>query len=328
MSELRLVRVADGNQLILSDDSGDEHTLAITEELRSALRRTVRTPDSESATMPPREIQALLRAGATIDEVAAESGLDVEHIERFEGPVAAERAWVAEQAQRLPVGRHPDSPSLGDLAIDRLATLRVKTAELEWDATRGASGPWTVLLNYQLDGHHVRASWEVDLQTRSIHALDDAAKQLTEIEVDPPRIRRLSAVDPLEPSTGAILDSLTASRGVRQPLADFELDFDGDDGFDEVVEDAAETFGNAAEIADSDTDATIVALQDWRTPPVPGQALPGSETSEDDRFGTDATQQGDDEAADEDGRPRSRKTRRSVPSWDEIVFGSPGNEPS
>ncbi|MCL2465069.1 MAG: septation protein SepH, partial [Micrococcales bacterium] len=50
------------------------------------------------AALTPREIQARIRAGASVDELAAESGMTLAQIEPFAGPVLAERAWFASQA--------------------------------------------------------------------------------------------------------------------------------------------------------------------------------------------------------------------------------------
>nr|NLD40397.1 DUF3071 domain-containing protein [Actinomycetales bacterium] len=191
MANLRLTGVKDGTHLVLVDAEGAEYTLPIDDNLRASLRRgRAERPAGATESVTPREIQQMLRAGATVDEVAELSGLSPEHVERFEGPVTSERVWVVQQAMAIPVGRHPDSPVLGDLALDRLATRRVAPDSLEWDAVRSGSGPWTLLLSFPVEGRQLRASWEVDVQSRSLHAIDDESRWLSETDADSPRGRR------------------------------------------------------------------------------------------------------------------------------------------
>lgn len=344
MDELSLSRIDDdGAYLVLSDADGVEYVLPITPELRSALRPRPK-PRNDVATEPvtPKEIQSLLRAGATVEEVAELSGLSFEHIERFEGPVVAERAWVAQQSRELPVGRHPDTPSLGDLTIDRLATRRVKPEDLEWDAVRSTTGPWTLHLSFPLDGKNVEASWEVDLSNRSLHALDDEARWLSETDANAPRNRRrLSSVvsafparseqvrdvEPEPPQSFAsesLLDSLAESRGVRQPVP--QLDEDPD-----LLEELAgfESFEHPeADIEPSDSENTTLELE--RGPAsvtqLPQRPVPSLEPT----TAADAPSESAAEPSEPDSseplQPKKRGTRRSVPSWDEIVFGSPSSD--
>ena len=53
--------------------------------------------------MSPRDIQARIRGGATAAEVAELSGLPLAKVERYEGPVLAEREYVAQQARKVEV---------------------------------------------------------------------------------------------------------------------------------------------------------------------------------------------------------------------------------
>nr|WP_257910628.1 septation protein SepH [Janibacter limosus] len=106
MRDLRLIGVHDdGEHLVVTDDAGEEYRLRIDEPLRAAARRDrPRLGQLQIAIdndVRPREVQAMIRAGASAEEVAARTGWDPDKIARFEGPVIAEREHVATRAQSV-----------------------------------------------------------------------------------------------------------------------------------------------------------------------------------------------------------------------------------
>src|SRR6204780_4364547 len=104
-------------------------TLPIDERLRAvALGQTSRLVQYEievESPLRPKEIQARIRAGETVEEIADAAGIAVERVRWFEGPVLAERAYIADQAQAASVRRRGDSsgpgPRLGDIVTARLS---------------------------------------------------------------------------------------------------------------------------------------------------------------------------------------------------------------
>src|SRR5690625_4177523 len=117
---LRLVGVADSaDELVLSNGDGEEFYLPITDALRNAATRPIGRPSAAAADeaakeLSPREIQARLRAGATVDELAAQHNLDPASLEVYATPIVAERDWIARQAQALEVA----APQLGNQAYE------------------------------------------------------------------------------------------------------------------------------------------------------------------------------------------------------------------
>lgn len=270
MSELRLVGLDDdGARVVLEGPDGQRFWLPIDEALRAAVRRD--RPQLEqlraqaTSAMPPRDMQARIRAGATAHEVAEAAGVPVEIVQRYEGPVLAERDWVARQARETRIGHDTGAPALGELVTDRLATRGVGPGTVVWDAFRDVSGPWSVELTFEIDDQTRSARWTFDLGARTLRAMDDEARWLSETELpDGPVPRRhlaavrhsghetehgtdtdvevavrpvLAAVDihltepapePEDPfeATEALLEDLRGKRGVRQPV---DLDDDGDE---------------------------------------------------------------------------------------------------
>ena len=284
--ELRLVGLHDdGEHLVLSRPGGETFRLAITDGLRAAVRRDrsrlEHLKTQEQGFLAPREIQARVRAGLTAEEIAAESGITVAQVRRYEGPVLAERQFIAQQAAATRVGRDNSSPSLGDLVTDRLAARGVETSTLEWDASRPDGHGWIVSVAFSVGGQDRLARWTFDPPARSLHALEDEARWLSETEIadepiprrhlasvrssvydlesdgsvrpvldavdlDPRLLRTPEPVAPETPSeldqTAAILDDLQGRRGVRQ-----QLELGEDDGL-------FEGFGPTTAFADRDDD--------------------------------------------------------------------------
>jgi hypothetical protein len=191
--------------------------LPINEALRLAASRPAARPSSAAApvAMSPRDIQAKIRSGSTAAEVAAASGMPQEKVERYEGPVLAERAYIAQQAQKVevasPAPGHDvyrsafgDNPAtLGDMVAHRLSAHGIQSTTLEWDSWRRPDGTWTVVAKFEpAPGGHVSigeeppAMWTFNPTRKSLQNANRWAQQLSELEPldGPVPARRLSAV--------------------------------------------------------------------------------------------------------------------------------------
>src|SRR3954471_21598261 len=94
----------------------------------------------------PRDIQARVRAGETPETVAAAAGTTVDKIMGFAAPALAERAHMAQQAQKSSIRRlSGEGPNrhLADAVAERLDPDTV-----EWDAWRRDDGKWTLVAEY------------------------------------------------------------------------------------------------------------------------------------------------------------------------------------
>ena len=182
MVELELLG-ANGDTIVMTDEDGERYSIVVDDALRAAVRRdrgAIVSPSTTTAETPaplrPRQLQAYMRAGATAAEVAISTGMDVEHVRRFEGPVLAERQWAVSQAQSCRIGWEKDSPLLGELVVDRLATRGVNPSSLEWDALREGRDPWLIMVTFVQSAEEKQARWSLDLTARAGHALDDEAR--------------------------------------------------------------------------------------------------------------------------------------------------------
>jgi len=131
LQKLHLVGfTTDHRALILSARRGAKSggfTLALDPELagavNAALERAAAESGPEEEALAPvpaprpqsalsvRELQARLRAGRSLEEVAAEAGVDVDWVARFAAPVAAEQARIVESARGAVFARARLGPS-------------------------------------------------------------------------------------------------------------------------------------------------------------------------------------------------------------------------
>lgn len=228
MDTLRLVEVTVDGDLVLMTGDGRRFSLSVDEQVRSAVRRSrngthvVPGPDRPG----PREVQSRIRSGADAEQVAQQTGLDVDYVRRFEGPVLAERAHVADLARATPVDRGGDPTlTLERVVLDVLTNEGFDVDDIEWDSRRSDGSRWEVLAVSTVGITRTEATWAFDTATRSLEPVDDEAERLTGVE----RRRRLSAVrdsvfDVERPSAASprsgtvdLLDALARQRG-RRPV--------------------------------------------------------------------------------------------------------------
>jgi hypothetical protein len=195
MQELRFVAVSeDGSYAVLaiSGRSG-RFMLPIDDRLRAVARgqfsRLAQYEIEVENPLRPKEIQARIRAGETVEEIADAAGIPVERVRWFEGPVLAERAYVAEQARGASVRRQGDStpgPRLGEVVAERLTELGADPEDAQWDSRKHGDGSWQVQLAFRAGGRLHIAEWLFDPRRRHISPTDDNAARLSLPEAELP----------------------------------------------------------------------------------------------------------------------------------------------
>lgn len=242
----------------------------------------------------PRDIQARIRAGETAESVAEAAGMPVERVRRYEGPVLAERGHVASLAQATSVRRPGEgpSPALRPLVDARLAERGVDPESAVWDSWRREDGRWTVAVVWRSGAEQARAHWVYDPVRRSIVPDDDAARAIVEPTPRPapqPEPARAEPVTerPFVPRLAAVPDH-PAPAGPAPTTIDLR-----DRARDDEPVDTEETADEPEVEAPVEEEA---AAATGTTEPAQGRRAAGE--------------------------PRRSSRRASVPSWDDIVFGS------
>jgi Protein of unknown function (DUF3071) len=190
MQDLQLIGVhEDGEHLLLSGADDSRFLLPVDEALRAAIRRDRphlgQQQIEADGGLRPRDVQALIRAGASSEEAASRAGWTVEKVHRYEGPILAEREHVAGLAQKARLRTRNGvssgvAPTLAARVAERLKSRDVEVTETNWDSWRAEGGPWTVVLTFAAGGRQRQASWSFDLADRTVSAVDDEARWLSE----------------------------------------------------------------------------------------------------------------------------------------------------
>jgi hypothetical protein len=111
MQDLRVIGVENGALLVTSEE-GVKFRIPIDEVMQAKLRQAIPDPGS-GRKLAPREIQAHIRSGMSAQDVASVTGVPLEYIQKFEGPVLAERDFVVNSALNVPVHTAMETEPLG-----------------------------------------------------------------------------------------------------------------------------------------------------------------------------------------------------------------------
>jgi hypothetical protein len=339
--DLTLVGLTEDRQkLVLVSDSGEEFTLPADARLRAALRgehaRLGQLEITMESALRPRDIQARIRAGETPESVAAAAQTTIDKVMGYATPVLAERAHVADRAQRASVRRKgSDGPArvLGDAVAERLRSRNIDPGAVEWDAWRREDGRWTLVADYQSGESPRHAEFVFDAPGRYVVAEDDEARWLVGEQ------STSKGPQPKTRGTGRRLSAVGSDEEL--PLGEDAIGLVSDQP-DEGTEATEDLSASLAAVGDPDWIATQATERPSRPESTEGRA-PVELGSESDADVADpdpaevepaevepAEEPTEADAAEEQARPArraSKKNRRaSVPTWDEIMFGGGKSE--
>lgn len=211
MRALRVIGLAEDGSVICETEAASEgdkperFTLKADDKLRAAARgdlpRLGQIEIELESQMRPREIQARIRAGASVEEVAAAANMSPEKVDRFAYPVMLERFRTAELAQRAHPVRDdgPDVRTLGDVVADTFNQRGQDYAAATWDSWRGEDGKWVVQLRWTAGCSDNRAHWTFHPGAHggTVTGLDELAADLIDPVLGKPPLRTVRPVTAL-----------------------------------------------------------------------------------------------------------------------------------
>ncbi len=200
MQDLKVIGVEDGSLVAVGDD-GERFRIAIDEGLHSKVRQYRQESSVTAPKLSPREVQAHIRSGMSAEDVATVTGAALEYIQRFEGPIVAEREHIVASALSVPVHTTVDVDPLGEgntfgtVIRDRLASLGV--AGERWASWKDSEAGWIIKLEFTADLIDHDARWGYDARKHALSPLNSEATTLSQAgELKGALIPRLRAVMP------------------------------------------------------------------------------------------------------------------------------------
>lgn len=313
MRDIKLIS-QDGDYLILEDSEGQKYRLLLDETLRG-LGRGQNQPKLDDPQLSPREIQEEIRVGRTIEEIVRASGAAEAYVRKFAQPVLDElnHAVLNALAVRLEISgdrfNEPKIREFGEIIKSRLAA---SGAGIEsWSAMKAPDSGFYLYCDFELGGEQKRATWSYDPRRLALAPENELAISLSsqdKLAPPNPKLRPVQTQTFIEDDNLADTVDLTEYLNQEQNFTEpKELDeqvseteglLDSLRKMREQREESVIATSTLRIVEDPEVDSEEEPVQDETPPPAP--ALNN----------------------DEEKSPTPRKGRASIPSWDEIVFGT------
>jgi hypothetical protein len=312
MQELRLVAVSeDGSYAILAvPGRSGRFLLPIDDRLRTVAKgqfsRLAQYEIEVENPLRPKEIQERIRAGETAEEIADAAGIPPDKIRRFEGPILAERQYQAEQARRATIPGRGDSgpgPRLGDIVAERLNRVGASAETAEWDSRKRQDGNWQIQLRFTVGSRLSTAEWIYDPRKRHVMPDDEEAIRLCL---------------PQEEWAAITLAERQRATATVTPIGSRQHAQYGDGGRD------GDRWGTPALPRSRAAGHDAVPADRVATDGAPTGAIAGAPAGTPGQSPAAAarTDQPEPAAVPPKKATGGRSRRASVPSWDEIMFGT------
>lgn len=338
MIELELLGLhPDGSHVTLVDGDGNRYSLPVTDELRAALRTDL-TPEEKAEapqkTIRPVEVQAMVRAGQSIDEICRITSLPASRVSVLARPILAEREYHAKLARAYTLSREAGSMNIEELVAARLRQQRISLDLIEWDAVRPDKGAWNLIARFPQGDAQVEAIWEVQRQSRTLTAVNEDARTLSDprpagepapalsfpaLSEEAPAKREEAAPASTESHTSR-LDSMLASLQARRGKPAPEVTLESEELFDDAFLGAHP----ATSAPHEGEDATVLSFPPrTQAAPEPSEATDATTESEADGEETQPEAPAEEPTLTVAEEKPKKTGRRSVPAdfWDIILDG-------
>lgn len=325
MRELGLDGLSEDGRFLVARDTatGESFHIPVDHRLSSLVETSSRsgTPAGQleikmESSLSPRDIQTRIRRGESVESVADAAGVPVDQIDRFAGPVLAEREYICEQARKTSIRRkHVGGAGvlLGMLVNENIAADGGVPESATWDSWRREDGRWTITVT---PVGEQPASFLFDVKSRFVVPADEFAHGLVGDVALP------------DSADMAIADAVRAPTR-KAPLEAEALVEEIIDEVEHAVDDVEDTMGVPPQGAHSGGGEVpaVSSIKEARDRRAEQLALDAEEAAQpevaealhEDDF--EDSIEHDVAVPDTAGPRKKRHERRRVPSWDEIMFG-------
>lgn len=314
----------DGDYLTLETADGEQYRLINDESLQAAVKKS--RSDAVSSSLSPRELQEAVRNGATLEELVETSGASFDFVEKFAAPVIAELEHIIESAKtlRLPSLGEGSGLEFGEFVQSKLAALNA--TDIKWSTKRTDFNVWHISVSYQANGSATVAVWSFDPRKLVLSPENERAINLGKRENAPAAFLGGLVADTSTPTVAAV--ETTKLSLVTDPATTSISDEVSSTISEPSVDVAEQALTESPANEDAPLSATADLLQALRkkraeaSSEAQHQTMPIEIIAEmADESASAGPVQGSDsqEQAPKKGRP-------SMPSWDQIVFGTKTDE--
>jgi hypothetical protein len=334
MRALRVVGYGEDGVVILEDpDRRERFTVPADERLRAAARGDVQRLGQMSmeleSQLRPREIQSRIRAGASVEQVAAAAGVPLQRIERFAYPVLLERSRTSEMARQAHPVREdgPDLRTLDEVVEHTFGLRGQEYSQVEWDSFRGEDNKWVVALSWSVGRSEMTARWTYHPGAHggTVTALDEHATDLVDGHLSRPPRRVGPVIDFSKPDGTEETDSppatSTPAPKASSPSTTERSTAAADRSTDRANSAAAERAANRATGTDQSAGRRATKTTTGSGPRGRAEAAKSGQGDGGSNAGTAEPAKPDSSSGAAAKRPASRKAKPVMPSWEDVLLG-------
>jgi hypothetical protein len=318
----------DGDFLMLETAEGVRYRLLVDDAVRRASRGEAQQ-QLDAPTLSPREIQEEIRVGRSIADIIAASGAPEQYVRKFAQPVLDElnHAVLNALTVRLEIAgdrfNEPTAREFGDIIKSRLAA---SGAGIErWSALKAPDHGFFIYCEFELNGETKKATWSYDPKRLALSPENEVAISLSSqdrLAAQAPRLRPVATESTsVTESLGETVDLVRYTPTSSAPL-NIAPSAPEEPALSETADllDALRKKRNERESVEqldphpSTEGLRIVEL-------VPEEIYPSDEP-EPAFLETEVVPDPTPAPVNNDPSTSPKRGRASIPSWDQIVFGT------
>ena len=297
----------DGSKFVLKDENGNEFALDLDEKTRDAARNWKKRPKAsvhdKDHELTVAEIQARIRAGIAAEDLALISSIPLERIKRFEPPVLQERYWISKRARETEIRRAHGSAEFDEIVQTRILHGGGDIESTKWDAWRREDGRWNIACSFIGKKGETEAHWAFDPDVATIAPLDDVARWLLDVS---PEINHTTNAEHFAPK---LVSVPKVNEEIKEEIPKWV-----------TPEGVKQDVSNTVPIPKQEP---VVEVQPIINKPTP--VIVQNEIKEE-LIVEETVEEIIEPIAVNDSPKHAKVKRASVPSWDEILFGSKGGQ--